>query len=42
MYRLFLHAESRGTEEKYGVDPEVTYFESPVVVDNLTAEIITA
>ena len=26
--------------EKYGVDPEVTYFESPVVVDNLTAEII--
>jgi len=28
--------------EKYGVDPEVTYFESPVVVDNLTAEIIDA
>jgi hypothetical protein len=26
--------------EKYGVDPEVSYFESPVVVDNLTAEII--
>ena len=26
--------------EKYGVDPQVTYFESPVVVDNLTAEII--
>jgi len=24
----------------YGVDPEVSYFESPVVVDNLTAEII--
>ena len=28
--------------EKYGVDPEVSYFESPVVVDNLTAEIINA
>ena len=28
--------------EKYGVDPQVTYFESPVVVDNLTAEIIDA
>ena len=28
--------------EKYGVDPELTYFESPVVVDNLTAEIIAA
>ena len=26
--------------EKYGVDPELTYFESPVVVDNLSAEII--
>jgi len=26
--------------EKYGVDPEVTYFESPVVVDNLTGEIV--
>lgn len=28
--------------DKYGVDPVVTYFESPVVVDNLTAEIIEA
>ena len=28
--------------EKYGVDPVVTYFHSPVVVDNLTAEIIEA
>jgi hypothetical protein len=26
--------------ETYGVDPQLTYFESPVVVDNLTAEII--
>jgi len=26
--------------EKYGVDPQVTYFDSPVVVDNLTGEIV--
>jgi hypothetical protein len=26
--------------EKYGVDPEVTYFESPVVVDNIAGVII--
>jgi hypothetical protein len=25
---------------KYGSDPSVTYFESPVIVDNLTGEII--
>ena len=24
--------------EKYGTDPSVTYFDSPVVVDNLTHE----
>ena len=28
--------------EKYGVDPQLTYFECPVVVDNLSAEIIGA
>lgn len=27
--------------EKYGADPSVTYFESPVVVDNLTHEILS-
>jgi hypothetical protein len=26
--------------EKYGTEPMVTYFESPVIVDNLTGEII--
>jgi hypothetical protein len=26
--------------EKYGSEPTVTYFESPVIVDNLTGEII--
>ena len=27
--------------EKYGSDPSVTYFETPVVVDNLTHEILS-
>jgi hypothetical protein len=27
--------------EKYGTDPSVTYFDSPVVVDNVTHEIIS-
>lgn len=28
--------------ERYGAVPSVTYFESPVVVDNLTGEIVSA
>jgi hypothetical protein len=27
--------------EKYGASPKVTYFESPVVVDNVTNEIVS-
>ena len=27
--------------EKYGAEPSVTYFDSPVVVDNLTHEILS-
>jgi len=27
--------------EKYGATPSVTYFESPVVVDNVTREIVS-
>ena len=27
--------------QKYGTDPSVTYFESPVVVDNVTQEILS-
>jgi hypothetical protein len=27
--------------DKYGVDPSLTYFESPVVVDNVTNEILS-
>src|SRR5262245_40795236 len=28
-------------KEKYGTDPTVTYFESPVVVDNVAGKILT-
>jgi len=28
-------------QEKYGAEPLVTYFDSPVVVDNVTNEILT-
>jgi len=27
--------------QKYGTDPTVTYFESPVLVDNVTQQIVT-
>ena len=27
--------------QKYGTDPSITYFESPVVVDNLTHQILS-
>lgn len=27
--------------EKYGADPSITYFDTPVVVDNLTHEILS-
>jgi hypothetical protein len=43
-----LEAEAMYTEswrtfvrEKYGTDPAVTYFESPVTVDNMTHQILT-
>jgi len=43
--RLFsrLYTEEWGNyiREKYGALPSVTYFESPVVVDNLTKEIVS-
>lgn len=42
------HAEAMYTEgwkdfvrEKYGTEPSVTYFDSPVVVDNVTHEMLS-
>jgi hypothetical protein len=36
---LYTDAWRARAREKYGADPTVTYFESPVVVDNVTNEI---
>lgn len=37
--RVFDESWRRLVNEKYGVAPEVTYFETPVIVDNMTHEI---
>ena len=37
---MYTEAWRTFVREKYGADPVVSYFESPVVVDNLTHEII--
>ncbi len=39
--RLYTDEWKKFILEKYGTTPSVTYFESPVIVDNLTHEIIT-
>ena len=38
--RLYTAEWKKFIFEKYGSEPTVTYFESPVIVDNLTGEII--
>ena len=38
---LYTNEWESGMRERYGAVPTVTYFESPVVVDNLTNEIIS-
>ena len=38
---LYTDAWRARAREKYGADPTVTYFESPVVVDNVTKGIVT-
>jgi hypothetical protein len=39
--RLYTEDWKKFVREKYGAPPSVTYFESPVVVDNLTHEIVS-
>jgi hypothetical protein len=39
--RLYTEDWKTFVREKYGASPSVTYFESPVVVDNLTHEIVS-
>jgi hypothetical protein len=38
---LYTEAWGNYIKEKYGAPPSVTYFDSPVVVDNSTNEIVT-
>jgi hypothetical protein len=38
--RLYTNEWKQFILEKYGAEPSVTYFESPVVVDNITGEIV--
>jgi phage repressor protein C with HTH and peptisase S24 domain len=38
--KLYSQAWKNFIKEKYGADPSIVYFQSPVVVDNLTREII--
>ena len=37
---MYIESWRSFVREKYGTDPTVTYFESPVVVDNVAQEII--
>ena len=39
--RLFTDAWKQFIREKYGAEPSVTYFASPVIVDNLAGNITT-
>lgn len=38
--KLYTEDWNRFIKDKYGSDPLVTYFDSPVIVDNLVGEII--
>lgn len=38
---MYTEAWRAFVREKYGTDPTVTYFESPVVVDNVAQQIVT-
>lgn len=38
--KLYTQAWKNFVKEKYGADPAIMYFYSPVIVDNLTQEII--
>jgi len=39
--RLYTQEWKQMVRERYGVDPSVTYFDCPVVVDNISQEIVT-
>jgi hypothetical protein len=37
--RMYTDEWRRSIAEKYGAEPSVTYFSSPVIVDNITGEV---
>ena len=39
--RLYTQQWTAFVREKYGTEPSLTYFESPVVVDNLSHEVLS-
>lgn len=39
--RLYTDEWKKFIRDKYGADPSITYFESPVIVDNAAGKIIT-
>ena len=39
--RIYTSEWERFVEDKYGCAPSISYFESPVIVDNLSGEIIS-
>ena len=39
--RMYTESWREFVRAKYGTEPTVTYFESPVVVDNVTHEVLT-
>ena len=38
---LYTESWKAFVREKYGTDPSITYFDSPIIVDNVTNEIIS-
>ena len=39
--RLYTDEWKKSIQERYGAQPSVTYFESPVLVDNVAEQIVT-
>lgn len=40
MIEITLHGHFEAIKDKYGAEPDVQYFETPVVVDNVSNEIV--
>ncbi len=40
--KLYTAEFRKGVKERFGSDPTITYFETPIVIDNLTKQTIAA